>query len=117
MFNDNASDQDRQKKLEELIRKNNDDGDDSEDKNAESEIPTFEMINEMLARSPEELELFNKMDAEMGVRENRTAKMEEIMKHRPGVTMESQVNYRLTQEWEVPDWIRVKPVDEDLEKD
>ena len=62
MFNDNASDLDRQKKLEELIRKNDDDDDKSEDKDAESEIPTYEMINEMLARSQEEIELFNKMD-------------------------------------------------------
>lgn len=77
MFNDNASDQDRQKKLEELIRQNNDD-EDEQDKENDSEIPTFEMINEMLARSPEELELFNTMDREMGEREGKEAKLEQI---------------------------------------
>jgi SNF2 family DNA or RNA helicase len=43
MFNENASDLERQHKLEELIRKNVDDDDDehSEDKNSESEIPSF----------------------------------------------------------------------------
>jgi len=70
MFNDNATDQDRQIKLEELIRKN-DGKDDESDEAEENEIPDFEMINEMLARSPEEYELFNKMDEEMGVRENK----------------------------------------------
>lgn len=29
------------------------------------------MINEMIARSPEEVELFNKMDEEMAERENK----------------------------------------------
>ena len=40
MFNDNASDQDRQKKLEELIRKVDDPENESEEE--ETEIPTFE---------------------------------------------------------------------------
>ena len=56
MFNDNASDTDRQKKLEELIRQGNDDDDD--EGQTESEVPDFNQINEMLARSPEEFELF-----------------------------------------------------------
>ena len=51
MFNDKASDQDRQKKLEELIRQD-DDNDENASGKEESEIPTFEMINEMLARNP-----------------------------------------------------------------
>ena len=38
MFNDNASDIDRQKKLEELIRQGNDDDD---DENQTSEVPDF----------------------------------------------------------------------------
>lgn len=105
MFNDNASDLDRQKRLEELIRKNDDDDEKSE--NEESEIPTFEQINEMLARSPEEIELFNKMDQEMGVREGREERMLEIIKHKPYLTLDSPYNYRLIQDWEVPDWIKV----------
>lgn len=51
MFNDKASDQDRQKKLEELLRAPDDEDDKSED-NGVSEIPTYEQINLMLARSP-----------------------------------------------------------------
>ena len=38
------------------------------------------------------------------------------MKNRPGLTLDSNVNYRLIQEWEVPEWIKVKPVDTELEK-
>ena len=68
MFNDKASDQDRTKKLEELIKQKNDD---EEEEREENEIPTDEQINEMIARSNEEMELFTKMDQEMYERENR----------------------------------------------
>ena len=47
MFNDNASDVDRQKKLEEFLR-SGDDQDDEDSENMaekESEIPTDEQIN------------------------------------------------------------------------
>jgi hypothetical protein len=67
MFNNEASDMDRQKKLEELIRV--DEEVDDEEDNKETEIPTDEQINVMLARSAEELELFNQMDREMYQRE------------------------------------------------
>lgn len=118
MFNDNASDLERQNKLQELIRRGNEDSDEeSAEKDEESEIPTFEMINEMLARSPEEVELFNKMDEEMGQRENKQARIEEILKHKPNLNENSRINYRLTQEWEVPDWIKVKPVDTEKERE
>jgi hypothetical protein len=116
MFNDNASDIDRQKKLEELIRRNDEDDDKSEEEK-ETEIPTFEQINEMLARSDDEYILFNKMDREMYEREGRTKKMEEVIKHRPGLTVDSPYNYRLIQEWEVPEWIKVKPQDDSKEMD
>lgn len=43
MFNDNASDTDRQKKLEELIRKvADDDADEGEDEESDREIPNDE---------------------------------------------------------------------------
>jgi len=63
----------------------------------------------MLARSPEELDLFNEMDAEMYAREDKEAKMEEIRGMRPGLKDYSRFNYRLIQEWEVPEWIKVQP--------
>lgn len=60
MFNDNASDLERQKKLEELIRKNNDSDDAEEegDEEKESEVPNDYQLNVLLQRSDEEMELF-----------------------------------------------------------
>lgn len=112
LFNEHSSDTDRQKKLEELIRKKDDDimkfiltkkNDDDEDEDEDeegskdaTEIPTFEQINEMLARSEEELELFNKMDEEMAIREGKEARIEEFKRRKPEVTNWDNVNYRLT---------------------
>lgn len=93
MFNNEASDMDRQKKLEELIRVDDEADDDGEEK--ETEIPTDEQINVMLARSPEELELFNQMDREMYHKEFKDLKMEEIQKNKPGLKDYSRINYRL----------------------
>jgi SWI/SNF-related matrix-associated actin-dependent regulator of chromatin subfamily A protein 2/4 len=104
MFNDNASDIDRQKKLEELIRQGNED-EDEPDEECETEIPNDTQINEMLARSPEEFELFQKMDQEMYDREGKEARMAMIMEKRPGLKDYSRFNYRLIQDWEVPEWI------------
>jgi hypothetical protein len=71
----------------------------------------------MLARSPEELDLFNKMDEEMGKRENKEARVNEIMKRRPGLMNYKRINYRLTQDWEVPEWMKVKPINKEEEKE
>lgn len=37
------------------------------------------------------------------------------MKHRPGLKDYNRINYRLVQEWEVPEWVKVKPVSKDEE--
>lgn len=119
MFNDNASDVDRQKKLEEFLR-SGDDQDDEDSENMaekESEIPTDEQINQMMARSPEELIHFDEMDQQMYLREGKEERMKMIMEQRPGLKDYSHINYRLIQEWEVPDWIRVKPVSKEDEED
>lgn len=97
MFNNDASDIDRQKKLEELIRVV-DDEDENEDELAEekeTEIPTDEQINVMLARSEEELDQFNQMDRDMYLREGKEKRMEDIKKHRPGLKEYDRINYRL----------------------
>jgi|LauGreDrversion4_2_1035121.scaffolds.fasta_scaffold866327_1 hypothetical protein len=59
MFNEKASDFDRQKRLEDLIRKDN-----LQDEEGESEIPNDDQINELIARSQEEYETFSLMDEE-----------------------------------------------------
>jgi hypothetical protein len=111
MYNDEASDTDRQKKLEELIRGGKEEDDENEEE--EDEILNFAQINELIARDAEELELFNKMDEEMFEAERRDEREAQILQHRKekGLKDSHRVNYRLIQEWEVPDWIKVKPAD------
>ena len=58
--------------LEELIRQGEDSDDDG------NEIPTFEQINEMISRTPEEIDMFNQMDKEAFERDNGAARIEEI---------------------------------------
>jgi len=60
MFNEKASDQDRQKKLEDLIRKDYED--DEEADGADNEIPNDEQVNMLLKRDDDEYELFTRMD-------------------------------------------------------
>lgn len=49
-------------------------------------------------------------------REGGAEKMEEIKKFKPGLKDYSNYNYRLIQDWQVPEWIKVKPVDENKEE-
>lgn len=120
MFNDKASDMERQKRLEDLIRK---DYADDEEGEQESEIPTDDQINEIISRSAEEYELFTRLDQERYIVEGRDRRVQEIFNFmekehaKRGVPMPhinpANINYRLTQDWEVPDWIRTKPEDPD----
>ena len=38
--------------------------------------------------------------------ENRDARLEEIKKHKPGLKDYSHINWRLVQDWEVPEWVK-----------
>lgn len=49
-----------------------------------------------MARSEEELILFNKMDEDMYIREGGEARIEDFKKHKPEITNWENVNYRLT---------------------
>ncbi len=120
MFNDKASDNERQKRLEALIRK--DYLDDEEEQ--ETEIPNDDQINEIISRSPEEYEIFTKMDQERYLLESREARLREIQEYwqgehlKKGVAMPNlqNVNYRLIQEFEVPEWIKKNSKPEDPDK-
>ena len=50
------------------------------------------------------------MDQERYIREDRDARLREIQQRNPQANL-ANVNYRLMQEWEVPEWIRAKPED------
>lgn len=78
MFDQKSTGSERQQFLQSILTQ--DEGDDEE----ENEVPDDEMINLMISRSDEELELFKKMDIER--------KMTETKK-------------RLVEECELPDWL------------
>ena len=48
-----------------------------------------------MARSEEELVLFNKMDEEMGIREGKAEKLKEILARNPDIKNIDKINYRL----------------------
>ena len=41
--------------------------------------------------------------------------MKEIKEKRPGLKDYSRINWRLTQDWEVPEWVKVQPVNHEEE--
>jgi hypothetical protein len=103
MFNTKANEQDRQKKLEDLIK-----ADADEESDDENEVPDDDQLNEMLARSEDEFIMFTDMDKKRYDEEDKDSIMNEIKK-RQGELHHKHINYRLMQEWEVPDWVRHEP--------
>ena len=84
-FNQKATDEERQEMLEDLLRQ-------QESNEAAGDVPDDETLNEMLARSEQEVELFERMDAE------RAADPEIY----PPL---------MTDEAELPSWVRQPEVD------
>ena len=56
------------------------------------------------------------MDKEMYEREGREERLKEIMAKKPHLKDASRINWRLSQDWEVPEWVNVKPVNKEEEK-
>lgn len=72
MFNQKASDQERQIKLENLIRQQyEEDSENNDDDKDEEEVYDDEELNEVIARNDQEFEMFQKMDSDRYKRENR----------------------------------------------
>lgn len=109
MFNNSATDQERREKLEDLIKVKNEEQSDDE-----NEIPDDQELNEMIARSEEELRTFNEMDNERYILEKKDEVLEEIMK-KTLVPHPKHINYRLMQDFEVPEWVKIRK--QDLEED
>jgi SNF2 family DNA or RNA helicase len=103
LYNVKYSEHERRKKLEDLLKN------DKEEDEEEDEIPTDEQINEMLARNEDEFKLYEQMDKERYERENRDEKIKYIEK-RCNIDMSTvkNINYRLLQDYEVPDWIHIR---------
>ena len=102
MFNNKASDTERQKKLEDLIKADNEESDD------ENEVPDDDQLNEMISRSDSEFQMFQEMDRKRYKEENKEVIIKEIME-RTQITHQKHINYRLIQEYEVPEWVKIKP--------
>jgi len=73
---------------------------------------TDEQLNMYLARSDEELKMFNDMDQKRYKEEKKDEVMRVIEKRYEEMGKpfnKNLINYRLIQEWEVPSWIRAEP--------
>lgn len=102
MFNNKTTDVERQKKLEDLIKA------DAEESDDENEVPDDDQLNEMIARSEDEFNMFQELDAQRYKEENKDAIIREITE-RVSVAHPKHINYRLIQEWEVPHWVKSQP--------
>ena len=105
IFNQKASEKERNKKLEELLLK-----DESPDKEQEEEEELQdEELNELIARNPQELALYQKMDQERYLLEGRDQIILDYMHNNPELeSVPHNFNYRLLREEEVPAWVKVK---------
>eukprot|EP01022_Parablepharisma_sp_SALTPOND_P021984 TRINITY_DN43_c9_g1_i1.p1 TRINITY_DN43_c9_g1~~TRINITY_DN43_c9_g1_i1.p1 ORF type:complete len:1498 (-),score=197.37 TRINITY_DN43_c9_g1_i1:969-5462(-) len=110
LFNQKASDIERRKKLEDLLRqdeKNTDEEDDA--------VPDDEQINEFLARNEQEFQEYQNMDYKRYINEDREAKIKEIMERLGLSSFPKNFNYRLMQDYEVPEWVTQMPTEEKKE--
>ena len=111
LYNSKYSENERREKLLDIIKNEN------KEEEEEDEILNDEQINEYLARSEEELSTFTEMDKERYINENKENRMKEI-KEKSGLSEEQMknVNYRLLQDFEIPDWIKISKEDDKEEK-
>ena len=102
LYNSKYSEIERRNKLMDIL-KNENKGDEEED-----EILTDEQINEDIARNDEEFNKFQEMDQERYIKEKKEERLKEIQE-RLNLTDEQikNVKYRLLQEYEVPDWVKI----------
>jgi ATP-dependent helicase STH1/SNF2 len=105
LYNAKYSEQERRKKLQDLL-KNEEKEEESGD---EDEIPSDEQINEMISRSDDEFIIFQRMDQERYESERKEERINEILKKgHIDVNVTKHFNYRLMQEYEVPEWVIIK---------
>lgn len=109
-FGQKQSDIDRQQKLKDLVMNRagevhtvNEEGDEE----GADEIYTDEQLNEIISRNDEEFEIFQKMDQERYAQEDKAQRLALIREKKPTKAHlpDEKINYRLIQDWEVPDWI------------
>merc|ERR1719367_2272822 len=97
MFNQRSTGSERQELLQSILREEKDD-----DEDEENEVPDDETINQMISRSEEEFELFQRMDIE-----RRRSEAEAGAERKP----------RLIEESELPEFLLAKIDEEDDEEE
>lgn len=82
-------------------------GAEEREEDEECEVYDDEELNEVIARNDTEFELYTKMDQDRYARENRDERLKLIKEKKPTKAglADKKVNYRLIQNWEVPQWI------------
>ncbi len=105
LFNQKASDSDRRKKLEDLLRQD----EKGEEEEEEDSVPDDEQINDLIARTDEEKQKYQQIDQERYLRENRDEIIKEMQKKLNLETLPKNINYRLMQDYEVPVWVKSIP--------
>ena len=112
LYNSKYSEIERRNKLMDIL-KNENKGEEEED-----EILNDEQINEYIKRNDDEFIKFQEMDQERYIHEKKDQKLKEIQQ-RLNLTEEQikSVNYRLLQEYEVPDWVKItKEKEKEMDK-
>ncbi len=107
LYNSKYSESERRNKLMDILKNEN------KEEEEEDEILNDEQINEDISRTPEEFQKFQEMDEERYVNEKREERLNEI-KEKLNLNEEQlkSVNYRLLQEFEVPDWVKISKENE-----
>lgn len=101
LYNVRYSEQERRNNLLNILKN------EKEEEEEEDVVPDDSQINEYISRSEMELELFEEMDRKRYIAEAKEARLQHIkekMNH-DDKTMKN-VNYRLIQEFEVPEWVK-----------
>jgi len=107
LYNSKYSESERRNKLMDILKNEN------KEEEEEDEILNDEQINEDISRTPEEFQKFQEMDEERYVNEKREERLNEI-KEKLNLNEEQlkSVNYRLLQEFEVPEWVKISKENE-----
>lgn len=116
MFNQKASDQERHKALKELIKKDyqtvdiekenaDDSGSDKDDTEEYEDFYTDEQLNDIISRNDAEYEMFQQMDQERYEAEHFEERKKLVQSKLQKQKFPPNFNYRLIQDFEVPEWI------------
>ena len=108
LYNVKYSESERRKKLLDILKN------EKEEEEEEDEVPDDSQINEYIARSDDELRTFEQMDKERYIKENKEQKLKEIKeKMNYDDEIMKTINYRLIQDYEVPEWVKFSKKDEE----